>query len=167
MNWAHIGSIIADAAPVLGGLLGGPGGAAIGGIIAHALGVPTHPAAVSAALQHDPKAIVTIKRIESERAEQLASIDAHVRIAQLGVDRVDAASSSRWQSGWRPAVGWMCALALGWEYIGAPVVAYAAALAGAHVSLPVIDYGPLQYILFGLLGIWGAGRTVEKMRGVQ
>ena len=62
MDWSTIGQLIGQAAPTLGGLLGGlipfPGGAVLGQVagkvLAEALGVPPTPEAVGNAIQTQP-----------------------------------------------------------------------------------------------------------------
>lgn len=81
MNWKDIGGLIGKAAPLVGGVLGGPLGAAAGGIIADALGVPAEPASVAKALQSDPAAMAKV--IEVQSAER-------VRLAELAAQTVEA-----------------------------------------------------------------------------
>lgn len=80
MNWKDLGKKVAQAAPLLGGALGGPGGAAIGGLIASAFGGdPNDPEALAAKIQNDPQSAIKLREIETrhkERLEELA-LDRH------------------------------------------------------------------------------------------
>lgn len=76
MNWSDIGRVIGGAAPVLGTLLGGPAGGAVGGLIAAALGTPSNPDAVNAALTNNPDAIVRVQELQ---------VNARVELEKLAV----------------------------------------------------------------------------------
>lgn len=84
---------------------------------------------------------------ENARASQEA-------LAQSRTNAVEAGHRSIFVAGWRPAVGWVCAGALVYNVILAPMV-----------KLPVADLGFLQTILLAMLGI-SASRTMEKIKGV-
>ncbi|BEP42111.1 3TM-type holin [Variovorax sp. V15] len=81
--------------------------------------------------------------------------------AQAEVNKVEAASESLFVSGWRPAVGWICAAALFAQYIGAPLVTYIGANAFGWTIPPRMDFSELLTLLFGLLGL-GYFRTLDK-----
>ena len=93
-------------APILGGALGGPLGAAAGKILADALGAtkPT-PAAVNAAIEQavDPNAAVAAaQRAESEWLTALAEIG-KAQVAEVGAtQRAEIASDDPLQRWWRP-----------------------------------------------------------------
>lgn len=74
--WEDLGHTVAKAAPMLGGAIGGPGGAAIGQLVASAFGVDADdPQAVKQAIEHDPEAAAKLREIElrhKERLEELA-----------------------------------------------------------------------------------------------
>lgn len=76
MNWSEIGSIVGKAAPVVGTLLGGPAGAAVGALVASALGTSNDPESVSAALYANPDALVKVHELQ---------INAKVQLQQLAV----------------------------------------------------------------------------------
>ena len=100
---------------------------------------------------------------EQER-QQLASALAIVQ-GQLDANKVEAASSSVWTSGWRPGVGWICVAALGMQYVARPLISWIAAVSGHPLPvLPGIDDN-LWQLLVGLLGLGGL-RTFEKVSGV-
>ncbi len=82
MNWSDIAGAVGKAAPILGTLVGGPAGAAIGGVIASALGTENTPEAVNAALQANPDAFVKLKQIES---------DERVKLQQMALAHADNA----------------------------------------------------------------------------
>jgi hypothetical protein len=69
-------------------------------------------------------------------------------LAQLEINKAEAASGSIFKGGWRPAVGWVCAIA-GFEL----------------PELPEFDMGTLLTVLGGMLGIGGL-RTYEKQKGL-
>lgn len=73
MKWSDIADVIGTAAPVVGTLIGGPAGGAIGGLVASVLGVDAKPEAVSQALQ-DPAAIVKIRELELTHARELQAL---------------------------------------------------------------------------------------------
>jgi hypothetical protein len=74
MDWSTVGQLVGQAAPTLGGILGGlipvPGGAILGQVagkvIAEALGVPPTPAAVANAVQTGDPATVQAALSEAE-----------------------------------------------------------------------------------------------------
>ena len=100
---------------------------------------------------------------EQER-QQLASALAIVQ-GQLDANKVEAASSSVWTSGWRPGVGWICVAALAMQYVARPLISWIAAVSGHPLPvLPGIDDN-LWQLLVGLLGLGGL-RTFEKVSGV-
>lgn len=108
-----------------------------------------------------------VKVMEMAQRGELAQLDADVRLAtgQLAVNQVEAASSSLFVSGWRPAVGWCCALAFGFKFIGGPLLQVLAQFAGYNITLPVFDFTEMSTILIGMLGL-GSLRTAEKIKNV-
>lgn len=117
----------------------------------------------------DPKAAADAKLKVMEMAQRgdLAQLEADVKLAagQLAVNQAEAASSSLFVSGWRPAVGWCCAAAFGFKFIGGPLLVLVAQYFGHTVTLPEFDYSEMSTILLGMLGLGGL-RTVEKIKNV-
>lgn len=71
--WDKVLELIGDAAPIVGTMLGGPAGTAVGGLVAKALGVDNTPEAIEEALKNNPEALVKIKEIEASR--ELAQLE--------------------------------------------------------------------------------------------
>lgn len=85
---------------------------------------------------------------------------------QLDINKVEAASSNWFVSGWRPAVGWVCVLGLFYSFIVQPLGTWGAALVGHPVVAPQLNIEQLFALLLPLLGI-SAQRTIEKLNGVE
>ena len=85
---------------------------------------------------------------------------------QLAINAKEAEHGSIFVAGWRPAVGWICGLALAWNFIIQPIASWIAFLSGVDlVGMPTLDAGELTTILLGMLGLGGL-RTYEKRLGV-
>ncbi|MDW6004730.1 hypothetical protein SBX37_17880 [Vibrio mangrovi] len=67
-------SLIATAAPLIGGLLGGPAGSGVGALIADKLGVEPTPESIEAALKSDPDALLKITQMESDERVALRKL---------------------------------------------------------------------------------------------
>jgi hypothetical protein len=79
-------------------------------------------------------------------------------LAQLEVNKVEAAHKSLFVSGWRPAVGWCCCMALLYNTLLSPIL-------GIWFVVPEVDASLLTPVLMGMLGL-GAMRTVERTKSV-
>jgi len=85
--------------------------------------------------------------------------------AQTDINKEEAKSSSLFVSGWRPAIGWVCALALAYQYLLRPLGGTIASIAGVTIPpLPGLDDN-LWQLMMGMLGMGGL-RTFEKLQGV-
>ena len=85
--------------------------------------------------------------------------------AQTDINKEEAKSSSLFVSGWRPAIGWVCALALVYQYLIRPLSGTIGFLLGATLPpLPGLDDN-LWQLMMGMLGMGGL-RTFEKVQGV-
>ena len=73
-DWSDLGKTVASAAPLLGGVVGGPLGAGIGSIIASVFGVENEPNAIDAAIKSDPNAAIKLREIELTHKEKLEDI---------------------------------------------------------------------------------------------
>jgi hypothetical protein len=85
-------------------------------------------------------------------------------VAQIEVNKVEA-GTDLFRGGWRPAVGWVCVLGLGYQLVIRPVLPWLVRVAGGEVpDLPSIDTDTLMVLLTGMLGLGGL-RTFEKVKG--
>lgn len=81
LNWKDIAADVGKAAPLVGTLLGGPAGGAIGAIVSSALGVANTPDAVQQALATNPEAAVKLAQLQS---------DERVKLQQMTLAHADA-----------------------------------------------------------------------------
>ena len=97
----------------------------------------------------------------------LAQKQAHENaLAQIEVNKVEAASSSIFKSGWRPFIGWVCGTAFAYHFVFQPLLVFILTYAGHPVpELPEFDMASLMTVLGGLLGLGGL-RTFEKYKGI-
>ena len=85
--------------------------------------------------------------------------------AQTDINKVEASNSSIFVSGWRPAIGWVCALALAYQYLLKPLAMGILPNFGIAIApLPGLDDN-LWQLMMGMLGMGGL-RTFEKVQGV-
>ncbi|MCF7964006.1 MAG: holin family protein [Methylobacter tundripaludum] len=86
-------------------------------------------------------------------------------LGQLDINKIEAANSSVFVAGWRPAVGWVCVAGFGFEFLLRPIGNAALISAGLPPVFPGIEIEALSSLLWGLLGL-GTLRTAEKLKGV-
>ena len=112
------------------------------------------------------KAAAQLAVLQLQQTGQLEQLKADVQasLAQVDVNKVEAESPSLFKSGWRPAVGWICAVALGVQFLLNPIGSWVAALMGHPVQFPPLDLSTLMTLLFGMLGM-GAMRSFDKKVG--
>lgn len=85
---------------------------------------------------------------------------------QVETNKIEAASSSLFVSGARPAVMWICAFALAYASVIEPIARFVAKVwFGYSGDFPVIDTDLTMQVLIGVLGL-GAYRSFEKAKGV-
>jgi len=107
------------------------------------------------------------KNLLAHRIATMAERHAHdLAKGQLEVNKVEAAHNNMFVAGWRPAVGWICAMGMAGNFIIIPMANFVLALAESTVSIPLIALSEMMPVLLGMLGL-GAMRTVEKAKGVQ
>ena len=116
----------------------------------------------------DPKAAddAKLRFLELAQKGELAALTADTELAkgQMAVNQVEAGNASLFVSGWRPAVGWVCVLTIGFKYVGGPLLSVFTQFVGHPVTLPVVDSSELWPVLLGMLGL-GGFRTYEKVKG--
>lgn len=117
----------------------------------------------------DPKlaAETKLKALELAQSGQLAQLDADLKqaLGQIEVNKVEA-GTDLFRGGWRPFVGWVCALGLAMQFIASPILTWVGMLFGHNIAFPALDISVLMTLLFGMLGL-GTLRTQEKLKGVS
>ena len=119
-------------------------------------------------LARDLRTAITGKLDPEKAAEfeqKLAELENTAMAGQVEINKIEAASSSWFIAGWRPAVGWICAFALGYQFIGFSLLQWAGQAFGFQ-SPPPLETNGLITILLAMLGI-GTLRTKEKIEGVN
>jgi hypothetical protein len=109
--------------------------------------------AITGDLSPEAKASLEAAAVQAENA---------VDLAQSAINSEEAKSSNFFVSGWRPAVGWSCAIAVFVNFI----VVWVMKVINPSDAIPTIDSNLLYPLMLGMLGI-GTMRTVEKVNGVQ
>ena len=101
-------------------------------------------------------------KLEAELKQQMISLD----LAQTQANIEQAKHPSIFVAGARPAIMWICALGLGWQFILAPISSWIILTWYPMVTLPMLETGELTSLVLALLGLGGM-RTAEKWKGVQ
>jgi roadblock/LC7 domain-containing protein len=105
------------------------------------------------------------EKAKAEMEAELIRASNEAALAQVEVNKIEAAHSSVFVAGWRPSIGWVCAAGLAWAFVVAPVASWALLVLGIKAELPAIQFDHLFELVLAMLGIGGL-RTFEKMRGV-
>jgi hypothetical protein len=159
-----------DALPAIGTFLGGPaGGLAASGIqwLAGKLGASDQTVeGIKQTLSGmKPEDLLAMKKLDIEFQQFCLDNGIKIQLAQIAVNQEEAKSASVWVSGWRPAVGWICAAALGYAAVLEPVLRFAAQVwFGYKGGYPVIDTDLTMQVLVGILGLAGL-RSHDKLKG--
>ena len=103
------------------------------------------------------------KRMELEASIKSQMID--LQKAQADINLEQAKHPSIFVSGSRPAILWICALGLAWQFFLAPLMNWAVVISGSTIQPPVINTEGLMTLTLSLLGLGGL-RTAEKWKGV-
>ena len=76
-----------------------------------------------------------------------------------------AKHSSAFVAGWRPAIGWVCAIGLGYQFLILPFAGLINAFYALPAELPAIQAAELSTLVMSLLGLGGL-RSYEKAKGL-
>ena len=89
----------------------------------------------------------------------------NVTLAQMDINKVEAANPNIFVSGWRPAVGWICVCGLGYAFLIQPLLAWGSLILKIPVP-PMLEVSVLLGILTSILGV-GTMRSFDKKNGVD
>ena len=108
--------------------------------------------------------------MKAKLAHEIATMsDTHAQqalLAQLEINKAEAASGSLFKGGWRPFIGWTSGVAFAYHFVLQPLLVFVLTASGVDLpDLPEFDMGTLLTVLGGMLGIGGL-RTVEKAKGL-
>ena len=98
---------------------------------------------------------------DEERMQAQAVLDKIAQkpaILQAEINKIEAQHRSLFVAGWRPAIGWVCAIGLAFPFILNPLIEWAGGTG------PKIPMEQLMELVVALLGL-GTLRTFEKLAG--
>ena len=95
--------------------------------------------------------------------EEKAKVFVELSKMQVEVNKLEAASGSNFKGGWRPAIGWVCAIALCYNFVIRDWINYYISIAYEGVQLaPALQMEHIMTLTMGMLGM-GAFRSVDKI----
>ena len=114
--------------------------------------------------------VIEDKDQKAKLAFELSTMaDTHAQqalLAQLDINKAEAASGSLFKGGWRPFVGWVCGVAFAYHFVLQPLLIFILSVFKISLpDLPEFDMSTLLTTLGGLLGIGGL-RSYEKTKGL-
>lgn len=151
MDWKQVGNaVISVGAPLLGGALFGPAGAAVGSIIAGKFGVSPEstPDQVLAAINGDPDAALKLRQIETTHVERLQELENE----RLRIETADVQSARNvHQHHWMPSAITMVMCAMFGAIVGALFIW---AIPGENKDIVVYMAGQVSGILTSCVTYW-------------
>tara|TARA_B110000503_G_scaffold141983_1_gene237257 strand:- start:701 stop:1078 length:378 start_codon:yes stop_codon:yes gene_type:complete len=100
--------------------------------------------------------------VKQQIAHELATMsERHAQelaVAQIKLN-TEEAKGNWFQSGWRPATGWVCVLGFAVNFLISPLAA------GFGVIIPQANTSIMMPVLMGLLGLGGM-RSFERFKGI-
>ena len=85
-------------------------------------------------------------------------------LAQIGVNKQESTHRTIFVAGWRPFIGWVCGVALLYNFILRDIIAWLLVMYDKTIEQPPeLAMEHLMTVLIGMLGLGGM-RTYEKMK---
>ena len=106
------------------------------------------------------------KNLKMKLQKEMTMAFHDANLAQIELNKQEAAHKNIFVAGWRPFVGWICGIALAYHFILSPLIETILIASGITINLPSFEFSQLSSILMGMLGLGGL-RTYEKMKGVS
>jgi hypothetical protein len=105
------------------------------------------------------------EKLQFELIKASQDQDFQLALGQLQVNTEEAKSPSPFVSGWRPYIGWVCGIALTYNFLIYPLMLWFIAVYGSDIKPPPLFSEYLMELVMGMLGL-GTLRTFEKWKGV-
>lgn len=119
-------------------------------------------------LLKDARIAITGKDPEQQARilEQIATYEHELKMGQISINREEAKSSNWFVAAWRPSLGWIGSIAIGYTFLISPMIEWYCKIHGIDAVAPTIDTQMLFNLVLALLGFGGL-RTVEKIKGIH
>lgn len=121
-------------------------------LLAKLLGLNNNGESSLGTFAKDLREAIKGKEIDPEKALELIKI-------QNEVNKIEAQHRSIFVAGWRPFIGWVCGVALLYNFILRDIIAWAS----PNIMPPALQMDHLLTVLLGMLGLGGL-RTYEKLK---
>jgi hypothetical protein len=109
-------------------------------------------------LAKDIREAIKGKELDPNKQLEIASKLAEV---QTKINEAEASHRSVFVAGWRPFIGWICGIGLGYAVFVEPLLRFIFTAKGWVITFPEIDTNITMQVLLGMLGLAGA-RSYEK-----
>lgn len=110
--------------------------------------------------------LITTDKEKMQLELENRKLDQAIDLAQIEVNKIEAASSSLFTSGWRPYIGWGCGTAFLYSAMFEPIARFIAQVGFGYTGpFPQLDTNMTMQVLLGMLGMAGM-RSYEKSKGV-
>ena len=106
------------------------------------------------------------KDLRAKLDHELKTQVQRANLAQIAVNKEQAGHPSIFVAGARPAIMWICAFGLGWQFVFQPICVWAMAIWATDLVIPIIPTEGLMTLTLSLLGLGGM-RSFEKSKGIQ
>ena len=108
------------------------------------------------------------QRLEAEN--MFFRMSHEVNLGQVEINKIEAANTNVFVSGWRPFIGWVCGVTLLYSVLGHAFLVWSLDVVSVFSSTPIPtipkpDMTITFEILLAMLGL-GGFRTYEKVKGV-
>lgn len=141
----------------------------IGGTLKKVFGIdqndPDLDEKINQVITADPNKMIEFKQALFSHQEEMAKIDVASKKLQTDINLADANSKNKFQSNWRPFIGWGCGYGLIYAAIVWNILTWASLNFG-WVPPPEVEGELLWPVLTGMLGIAGL-RSRDKEKGTD
>jgi hypothetical protein len=116
-----------------------------------------------------------VARIPDPAARERASLDMQAELlkaavaesqSQTEVNKVEAGHQSLFVAGWRPFIGWMGGVSLGYAFFLHPILSWFLAICGVITPLPEPNTETMMALVTAMLGVTAA-RSFDKWKGTS
>lgn len=160
MDWSNVKTLIGTTAPILGTMIGGPTGTAVGTIVSGLLGVNNDPTTIAEELKNNPEALLKLKEYEYTHKEKLEAM----QLDELKVYTADVQDARQRQVETQKATGeidWNFYM-LAWLVVGGFF-----GLIGSMIFVALPEgQNEIIYMLFGTLSA-GFGSVMQYFFGTS